>query len=131
KVVVLDFWATWCHYCIASFPAMQKAVDKYKNDDTVEFLFVNTLEHARNPEARKKRILDFAAHNPYTFHIVMDEKATGGFQVADAYGVNGIPAKFIIGPEGHIKFIKSGYDGYESALLREIAAMVALAQGKG
>lgn len=134
KVVVLDFWATWCHYCIASFPAMQKAVDKYKNDDTVEFLFVNTLENGKNAEARKKRAQDFTARNPYTFHIVMDEEKplhSKQFQVAQAYGVHGIPAKFIIGPEGHIKFAKSGYGGDESALLREIEAMVALAQGKG
>jgi thiol-disulfide isomerase/thioredoxin len=40
KVVVVDFWATWCGPCIASFPGMQKMVNKYKEDPNVKFVFI-------------------------------------------------------------------------------------------
>jgi len=44
KVVVLDFWATWCVPCHENFPAVQKVVDHYKNDQNVVFLFIDTRE---------------------------------------------------------------------------------------
>ena len=48
KVVVIDFWATCCGPCIASFPDMQTAVNNYKDRDDVAFVFVDTWENAEN-----------------------------------------------------------------------------------
>ncbi len=52
KTVILDYWATWCGPCIASFPGMQRAVDKYKDDESVQFLFINSWESGDNVSLR-------------------------------------------------------------------------------
>lgn len=123
KTIVLDFWATWCMPCIASFPAMQMAVDKYKNDPKVEFLFVHTWERVEDPlsDARK-----FMTTNNYRLALFMDTKdpQTKANPVVSAFGVKGIPAKFVIDGNGRIRFRITGFSGGNDAALAELSAMI-------
>jgi len=125
KTVIVDFWATWCGPCKASFPGMQLAVNKYKDDPNVKFLFVDCWETEKDYVPGVKQ---FIADNKYSFHVLIDEKGDDGRQskVVGSYGVDGIPTKFIIDKNGNIRFKYVGYSGTPEKLLDEVTDMINL-----
>ncbi|MBK7734530.1 MAG: TlpA family protein disulfide reductase [Chitinophagaceae bacterium] len=120
KVVVVDFWATWCGPCIASMPGMKKAQDKYKGNPNVKFLFVDTWEKVDNKLQNAK---DFMTKKGYDFHVLLDTEDN----VVSDFKVSGIPTKFIVDGKGNIRFKAVGFDGNDDALVEELTTMIELA----
>lgn len=120
KVVIVDFWATWCGPCIASMPAMKKAQDKYKGNDNVKFVFIDTWETV---EDKKKNAMEFMQNKGYDFHVLLDTED----KVVSEFGVTGIPTKFVIDGNGKIRFKSVGYSGNLDGLVDELDTMIEIA----
>ncbi len=96
KVVVLDFWATWCGPCIRSIPDLLEATSAYSPDDVV-FVGVNHQENA----ALIRRVLNDHA---WDFTVALDRDG----EISRKYLVEGFPQTVIIGREGRIEHVHLG-----------------------
>lgn len=113
KVVIIDFWETWCAPCLASFPDLNTIYVNYRNRDDVVFLVINSGWFDTEDDARS-----FAETRPYEFPYAMDVDN----RMTDAFGVSGIPTTVILDSEGREAFRHIGYDGpdYVAELSLEI-----------
>lgn len=110
KVVVLDFWASWCVPCRRSFPWMNEIQQKYADDGLV-VIAVNLDNEAA--DAQK-----FLQQYPAEFTISYDHER----QLAREYAVEAMPSSFLIDRDGsiierHLGFKSGKTDKYEAAIV--------------
>lgn len=95
KVVLLDFWATWCGPCKMAMPGIQRLHEKFK-DKPVAIFGVNCWERSRDP-------MSYIKSKGYTYPQLLKADA-----VASQYQVRGIPTFYLIGPDGKILMANAG-----------------------
>ncbi len=118
KVVVIDFWATWCGPCRMSFPTLQKIYEKYASNPDVRIFALDTWENVSGQQ-REDIVRKFLAQNKYTFPVLYDQS------MVDRYGVEGIPTKFVIDKRGDIAFKSIGFNG-EDEMRNDLTAQIDL-----
>jgi thiol-disulfide isomerase/thioredoxin len=116
KVVLLDFWATWCTPCIKAMPTMQEFHETYADRGLV-VLGMNTWERGDPVKFKKDK--------GYTYQTLLKTD-----DAAKAYALGGIPTFFIIDREGNLARTVSGWGGAASKREMKQAIEKALAGGK-
>jgi thiol-disulfide isomerase/thioredoxin len=97
RLVVLEFWSSECKYCLWAMPAMQLMHDMFA-DRGVAFFSANCREKGDvDPVA-------FVRKRGFTYTVLV-----GGNEITPAYRVGGIPAFYLIGPEGRLLHRQSGF----------------------
>jgi len=113
KVVIVDFWATWCEPCKKSFPKLQAISARYSASGVVVVGF--------SEDDDKGGISEFANSFGADFPLVWD--ADKG--VAGKWQPGSMPSTFIVDRKGLVRFIHRGYhDGEEAELDREIRSLL-------
>ncbi len=109
KVVLLNFWATWCKPCTTEMPAMQTCYDKLRDKGFV-VLAVNELED-------DKKVREHIRMYKHTFPVLMDREN----RVANLYGVYGLPVSVFIDEAGIVQAYVKGGLLTEQKILDEVA----------
>ena len=113
KVVVVDFWATWCGPCKKSFPKLQELNVKYKASG-LEIVGISE-------DDEKGGIADFGSTLGAKFFIGWDQDKS----IAGKWHVEAMPTSFVIDKKGIVRFVHAGYhDGDEAEIEKEVKGLL-------
>jgi DsbE subfamily thiol:disulfide oxidoreductase len=107
KVVLVDFWASWCVPCKTSFPALDAIYREYEARG-LEVFAVNLDDDRRSADA-------FLAAHPHQMTVTFDPNGDAPV----AFGVKGMPTSFLIDKAGKIRFTHQGYTASVAASYRQ------------
>jgi len=104
KVVLVDFWASWCVPCKASFPVMSELYEKYKGDG-FEIVAVSA-------DDSRKRYDKFVERLKPKFPVLFSDTK----EVLDSAQPKAMPTSYLVDRNGEIKFVHLGWHGNQSKL---------------
>jgi thiol-disulfide isomerase/thioredoxin len=100
KVIVMNFWATWCGPCLTEMPLFEKTIAKYKNDKDVVFLAITTDED-------RELVAPFLKQYKFNLPVAFAEYLDSHFKV------NSIPTTIILDRNATVSFLQAGFNPRE------------------
>jgi thiol-disulfide isomerase/thioredoxin len=95
KVVILNFWASWCPPCKAEMPEFNKMNNELKDSKDIVLLTINLTDGQRET---KEKAVKFLKDNKYSLTALFDVQGT----VADIFGIQSIPTTVVIDRDGYL-----------------------------
>lgn len=103
KVVVVNFWGTWCEPCKSETPALEAAYQQLHSQG-VEFVGVNLRHQEALGAAGDADVANFAKKYGVTYPIVFDTKG----EISQKYQISPIPVSYFLDPQGNIRYVYVG-----------------------
>ncbi len=100
KVIVINFWATWCGPCVTEMPLFEKTIAKYKDDKDVFFLAITTDED-------RELVAPFLKQYKFNLPVVYAE------YLNDHFAISSIPTTVILDRKGEVSFRQAGFNPRE------------------
>lgn len=116
KVVILNFWASWCHICDLEMPDFAQVYSEYKDNPDVAFIFADLLD---GQQETKEKALKYMDKKGFDLPVYFDKQGTN-FQ---AFGLRGVPDTLLISKEGEL--VPIGYSPQGKPFYVHVGAMSA------
>jgi thiol-disulfide isomerase/thioredoxin len=108
KVLIVDFWATYCEPCVKEFPKLQALVDKHNG---------SLLVYAISEDDASDGIAKFVKKTGVRFPVAWDQ----GNSISQRYKLEKMPTSFVVDKRGIIRFVHGGYvEGEAETIGREV-----------
>lgn len=114
KVVMVNFWATWCTPCRAEMPSMERLKQYFQTSDLV-ILAVNLGDSKREISR-----FYFSVDPPLTFTLLMDTQGS----VSSLWPMRGLPMTFILDRSGQVTHISEGANHWDSPEVARVIRML-------
>ena len=112
RVVVMDFWGSWCGPCRLELPLIEAMYQRYKDNPAVAFVGIN-WERAQGAEEHRSLAREFVKKNRLSFPIMYDHERNA----VGSYQIQGFPTVFLVDREGMLRYVNLGFDPHVDQIL--------------